>query len=174
MKKTNVQVKNALPEEYVGIGKLMIDVYSQLSGFPSCTEQPEYYKMLANIGEVTSRPGTQLLTAANVDGKILGAVVYFSDMNSYGSGGTATRVKNASGFRLLAVDPTARGMGIGKILMEECIQKAKEKGHSQVVIHSTKAMKIAWKMYEKYGFQRSEDLDFMQGSLPVFGFRKIL
>jgi len=32
-------------------------------------------------------------------------------------------------------------------------------------------MKIAWQMYEGIGFERSEDLDFMQGNLPVFGFR---
>ena len=33
------------------------------------------------------------------------------------------------------------------------------------------AMKTAWKMYEKIGFKRSEELDFMQGNLQVFGFR---
>jgi hypothetical protein len=32
-------------------------------------------------------------------------------------------------------------------------------------------MQIAWKMYEGLGFQRAEELDFMQGNLPVFGFR---
>jgi hypothetical protein len=32
-------------------------------------------------------------------------------------------------------------------------------------------MQTAWKMYEKMGFVRSLDLDFMQGQLPVFGFR---
>jgi hypothetical protein len=36
------------------------------------------------------------------------------------------------------------------------------------------AMQIAWKMYENLGFKRSEDLDFMQGELPVFGFRLAL
>ena len=29
------------------------------------------------------------------------------------------------------------------------------------------AMQTAWKMYEKVGFRRSEDLDFMQGHIPV-------
>ena len=32
-------------------------------------------------------------------------------------------------------------------------------------------MQVAWKMYEDMGFRRSADLDFMQGKLPVFGFR---
>jgi hypothetical protein len=32
-------------------------------------------------------------------------------------------------------------------------------------------MQVAWKLYDAMGFKRSEDLDFMQGKLPVFGFR---
>jgi hypothetical protein len=43
-----------------------------------------------------------------------------------------------------------------------------------MIIHTTKAMQTAWKMYEDIGFKRSIDLDFMQGELPVFGFRLTL
>ena len=109
--------------------------------------------------------------AVSPEGKIAGGVVYFSDMQYYGSGGTATQEKNASGFRLLAVAPSFRKQGIGKLLTNECIKKAKELNQEQVIIHSTKAMQIAWKMYEDLGFKRSKDLDFMQEELPVFGFR---
>jgi predicted N-acetyltransferase YhbS len=92
-------------------------------------------------------------------------------MLHYGSGGIATKELNASGFRLLAVDTSVRGKGIGKLLTAECIQKAKNKKSNQVIIHTTMAMQTAWKMYESFEFKRSEDLDFMQGDLPVFGFR---
>jgi len=37
-----------------------------------------------------------------------------------------------------------------------------------------KSMQIAWNMYESIGFKRSEDLDFMEGELHVYGFRLIL
>jgi hypothetical protein len=40
-----------------------------------------------------------------------------------------------------------------------------------MVLHTTQAMQVAWAMYEKLGFTRSEDLDFEQEGLPVFGFR---
>lgn len=171
MSKQAYTVRNARPEEFEGIGKLMVQVYSQLEGFPKESEQPNYYKMLANIGELTEKPETELLAAVSSDNKIAGAVVYFSDMKYYGSGGTATKEQNASGFRLLVVDNLNRGHGIGKLLTNECIRKAKNKKLSQVVIHTTKAMQTAWKMYENLGFKRSEDLDFMQEELPVFGFR---
>jgi ribosomal protein S18 acetylase RimI-like enzyme len=80
----------------------------------------------------------------------------------------------ASGFRLLAVSPSARGKGIGKLLTEACISKAITDGNSQLIIHTTMAMQTAWKMYEHRGFKRSEDLDFMQGTLAVYGFRLLL
>ena len=92
-------------------------------------------------------------------------------MKYYGSGGTATKEQNAAGFRLLAVDHLHRGQGVGKLLTSECIRLAKDKKLTQVIIHTTMAMQRAWMMYENLGFKRSEDLDFMQGELPVFGFR---
>lgn len=164
-------VRNAKPSEFDEIGKLMVQVYSQLEDFPKESEQPEYYEMLANIGELTKKPKTELLVAVSSEGKIVGAVVYFSDMKYYGSGGTAPEEENASGFRLLAVSPTGRGQGVGKLLTNECIKKAKNQKRDQLIIHTTKAMKVAWKMYEHIGFKRSEDLDFLQEELPVFGFR---
>jgi GNAT superfamily N-acetyltransferase len=174
MNQQTYTVRNAMPAEFGQIGKLMVQVYSQLEGFPKESEQPSYYKMLANIGELTTKPGTELLAAISSSGNIAGAVVYFSDMKYYGSGGTATNEKNACGFRLLAVDPLTRGQGIGKLLTNTCIQKAKDKKVDQLIIHSTKAMQTAWRMYENLDFKRSEDLDFMQGELPVYGFRLLL
>ncbi|MBF4518240.1 GNAT family N-acetyltransferase [Flavobacterium sp. ANB] len=171
MNTSNYIIRNANPSEFEEIGKLLISVYSQLEGFPKENEQPNYYKMLANIGDFTNFPETELLVATDNNDNILGAVVYFNDMQYYGSGGIATQQQNSAGFRLLGVDLKERGKGIGKILTEECIKKATFNKRKQLIIHSTLAMQTAWKMYENLGFKRSEDLDFMQGELPVFGFR---
>jgi len=168
---TNYKIREAKPEEFKTIGSLLVKVYSQLDGFPKQEDQPSYYEMLSNIGEITKKPHTQLLVAVDPYGSIEGSVVYFSDMQYYGSGGSATQEKKASGFRLLAVNPEVRGEGLGKLLTLACIQKAIDLKQAQVIIHSTKAMQLAWKMYEKLGFKRSLDLDFMQEELPVFGFR---
>ena len=174
MTKQEYTVRNARPEEFEEIGALMVQVYSQLEGFPKISEQPDYYKMLVNVGALTNNPGTALLVAVNDENSIAGAVVYFNEMKYYGSGGTATREENAAGFRLLAVDPAIRGKGIGKLLANECIKKARENKLGQVIIHTTMAMQTAWRMYEQMGFKRSEDLDFSQQGFPVFGFRLLL
>lgn len=171
MTTANCEVRSARPDEFPAIGELMVAVYSRLDGFPDPAEQPEYYRMLANVGDLTSRPQTQLLVAVSPDDDLYGAVVFFGDMARYGSGGTATQETDAAGFRLLAVDPSGRGRGVGRRLTLACIDRARRLGRSQVVIHTTAAMQTAWGMYERMGFRRSEDLDFMQEALPVFGFR---
>ncbi|GJM29000.1 MAG: hypothetical protein DHS20C17_16350 [Cyclobacteriaceae bacterium] len=173
MKAASFEIRNARPSEFVSTGQMMVRVYSGLPGFPGPHEQPRYYQMLSQIGDQTKKPLTELIVAVSDSGNVLGGVVYFGDMQFYGSGGTAIDESNAAGFRLLAVDPDSRGLGIGKALSKECIKRAKESGQKQVIIHSTKSMQIAWKMYEKLGFKRSQDLDFNQESLPVFGFRLV-
>ena len=164
-------IRNVKPDEYQQLGLLMVDVYSKLEGFPKPDEQPAYYNLLRNVGDFTQKDTTELLGAFNEANELLAGVVFFGDMQHYGSGGTATSEKNAAGFRLLAVSNAARGMGLGKLLTLKCIEKAKEMNLNQVIIHTTMAMKPAWSMYEKIGFTRSEDLDFRQGNLEVFGFR---
>lgn len=171
---SSYDIRDIQPEEYDALGQLMVEVYANLEGFPTPDEQPTYYEMLAAIGHLSEQPHTQVLVAVSPAGVIAGGVVYFSDMAQYGSGGTATSEKNASGIRLLGVGLTHRGAGIGRALTEACIQRAQAHGHSHVILHTTQAMQVAWGLYRKLGFKRATDLDFLQGALPVFGFRLLL
>lgn len=166
-----MQIRDILPHEHSALGKLMVDVYSTLEGFPSPRDQPQYYEMLANIGSFTLKPAVRVLVALSSSSQLLGGVVYFGDMREYGSGGIATRELSAGGIRLLGVRPELRGRGVGRALTVACIELARQQRHRQVVLHTTQAMQIAWSMYERLGFRRSADLDFMQEALPVHGFR---
>lgn len=49
--------------------------------------------------------------------------------------------------------PSSRGKGIGKALIELCIQKAKEFGYDQIYLESLSQMKDARKLYGKSGFR---------------------
>jgi GNAT superfamily N-acetyltransferase len=164
-------IRDLRPEEFGALGQLMVEVYSQLEGFPTPEEQPRYYELLARIGSFADKKDARVLVALSAEGELVGGVVYFGDMAEYGSGGTATAEKQASGIRLLGIHPRFRGLGAGRALTEACIQLAREAGHAQVILHTTQAMQVAWRLYERLGFQRSVDLDFLQQELPVFGFR---
>jgi Na+:H+ antiporter, NhaA family len=164
------KLRTARPEEHGEIGELMVRTYRALEGFPSEAEQPEYYKLLRNVGSLLERPETTLWVATGEQDKIAGAVVYFGDIAHYGSGGIATQQKNAAGFRLLAVDQPMQGKGIGRLLTQQCIDAAREQGRSCLILHSTAPMQTAQQMYERMGFVRSPELDFIQGEMPVLGF----
>ncbi|WP_420575496.1 GNAT family N-acetyltransferase [Ekhidna sp.] len=164
-----VTISQAQPEDHAAIGQLMVGVYSSLPGFATPEEQPAYYQMLANIGDFTVKESVELLVAKN-EGDILGAVVYIGDMQDYGA---AINIEdtNAVAFRLLAVSTSARGLGVGKLLTNACLDKARLQGKKQMIIHTTESMKVAWGMYEKIGFVRSTALDFVQSGLQVYGFK---
>jgi ribosomal protein S18 acetylase RimI-like enzyme len=60
---------------------------------------------------------------------------------------------------------------VGTALVARCIERARQRGHRQVVLHTTRAMVSAWRMYGRLGFVRAPELDFAQDGLPVFGMR---
>lgn len=171
MSKVTYEISIAAVSEYAEIGELMANVYGALEGFPSRAEQPKYYALFDNLQSLADNADTELITARRHDGELLGCVVYFGDMKFYGSGGTATSIENASGLRLLAVHPSARGNSIGKALTDTCIELTRRKNQDRLFLHTTEYMKAAWHLYEKMGFERYEEIDFYQEELPVFGFQ---
>lgn len=152
----------------------MVKVYSQLDGFPKEEEIPDYYDFLRNVGELNNTPKVKLFVAVSENGVVDGGLVYFGDMKYYGAGEESTKNQIAGGFRLLAVNLNTRGKGIAKQLIEKCIKQAKEDGFSQLLIHSTKFMMIAWGMYERMGFKRYPEIDFEKSGVEVYGFRYVL
>lgn len=165
------QIREAHPNEYSQLGELMVSVYSQLEGFPGPDKNPDYYRVLKHVGDFTKYPKVKLIVAVSETGTVDGGLVYFGDMNYYGAGGDATTSQHAAAFRLLAVNPETQGKGLGKLLINACIQQAKDEGFEYLVIHSTKSMMVAWKMYERIGFNRFPDIDFEKNGVSVYGFR---
>ena len=59
----------------------------------------------------------------------------------------------------MAVAPAFRGKGIGKMLIEQCLQKAKELNVAKVILYSSSKLKEAIPLYEKYGFKHIPVVD---------------
>ena len=49
--------------------------------------------------------------------------------------------------------PKARGLGLGRILIEKCLQQAKDLGYKKIYLESMPELKQALKVYEKFGFE---------------------
>lgn len=163
-------IRRASPDEFDTIGRLTVDAYAALPEMPAPEEQPEYYGLLLDVATRAANPAIRVLVAADDAGEVLGCVDFIDDVKHYGSGGTVSTIENAAGMRLLAVRPERRGLGIGRALTTFCLREARLLGRSRLVLHTTRAMDTAWKMYERFGFRRFPEIDFRQGELEVFGF----
>jgi putative acetyltransferase len=62
--------------------------------------------------------------------------------------------------------PSARGMGLGKLLIEQCLEFAKTNGYRQVYLETMPELKKAVRVYEKFGFSH---LDGSLGNTGHFG-----
>lgn len=59
-------------------------------------------------------------------------------------------------LKRLYITPDSRGLGVGRLLLETVIEKAKELGYKEMMLDTLPSMFAARKMYEKYGFVRVE------------------
>lgn len=52
---------------------------------------------------------------------------------------------------------SSRGKGIGRLLLEKCIETAKEMGYKKMYLETTHELNSAISMYEKFGFKYLEN-----------------
>jgi ribosomal protein S18 acetylase RimI-like enzyme len=58
---------------------------------------------------------------------------------------------------MLAVDPSHRRKGVGRLLTEECVRRARLDGATQVGLHTSELMTAARSLYERMGFRQQQE-----------------
>jgi predicted N-acetyltransferase YhbS len=123
-----------------------------------------YDAYVANIVALVGRRNEcSRLLVADADGEVVGAVTFLPEASLEGLGLPA----QWAGFRALAVHPRARGAGIGRALVERCVETARARGAATLAIHAGSFMSSAAPFYESLGFRRCPEYD--TGSKPVLG-----
>lgn len=60
---------------------------------------------------------------------------------------------------MLFVEPDARGLGLGKKLVQQCLDFAREKGYAEVVLSTQSILEPARMLYKKAGFRLAREED---------------
>ncbi|TGN66850.1 GNAT family N-acetyltransferase [Nocardioides eburneiflavus] len=78
-------------------------------------------------------------------------------------------------FRMLAVDPSAQGTGVGTALARLCEEQARAHGASGMALSSLAAMTAAHRVYARLGYERDPDRDWSPiAGVDLLAFRKDL
>ena len=119
---------------------------------------------LADLVRVRERFGVAETYVA-IDGmRIVGSIAFYRDVALEGWSNLPT---GWAGFRALVVHPTARGSGVGRLLVERCIERTREVGADTLGIHTIALLADAMRLYERLGFVRCPEFDLR--AKDVFG-----
>src|SRR5262249_36165582 len=165
---TAVHVRGARPADRAAIEAVTLAAYQEYAA-----QMPEHWEayrqnIVGTLGSV--EPRDQLV--AEREGEIIGCVLlYPAGSTLVGARGEPITLSLPE-VRLLAVAPTARGLGVGRALMRDCIRRARQAGARAPPLHTTDMMRVAMRLYEGVGFVRAPELDLspLPGVL-IKGFR---
>jgi N-acetylglutamate synthase-like GNAT family acetyltransferase len=84
-----------------------------------------------------------------------GGYIWMAELDGEAIGSAALIRQADDEFELakMAVAPAYRGKGISKLLIRQCLEKAKETGAAKILLFSNHQLKTALGLYEKYGFK---------------------
>jgi ribosomal protein S18 acetylase RimI-like enzyme len=148
------EIRHAAPEELDAVGELCVAAYA-----PFLRDDGHYLAVLRDAERRVRH--AVLLVAADPGGPVLGTVTFVPDGGPLGE----IAGPDEAEFRMLAVDPTAQGRGIGAAVLRRVLDESAARGKTGVVCSSLPAMRAAHRVYERLGFRRVPERDWS----PVAG-----
>jgi ribosomal protein S18 acetylase RimI-like enzyme len=144
-------VRPILPSDYPAIGRITLEAYDG-----NRDDLGDDYR--EELLDVAGRAGVcPVLVAVGRDGRLLGSVAYVPGPDNPMA---ELERDGEAGIRMLAVDPDAQGLGVGRALTLTCLDRARRAGRSGVALYTRPANVPAQRLYESLGFVRDAERDW--------------
>lgn len=144
------------PEEHEEAGRVTLEAYREFG----VDGWGDYRDRLADIAGRADR--TTVLVAVEA-GRILGSATLELEDRVEGGRARDPLAPDEAHIRMLGVDPGARRRGVGRALVEACVERARAAGKRRITLHTTEEMRVAHRMYRSLGFQRGPDAVWPDG-----------
>jgi ribosomal protein S18 acetylase RimI-like enzyme len=158
-----VEVRLIHAGEFEAAGRLVVAAYEALEGSHMTGEYA------TELADVARRAQEADVFVAAEGSELQGCVTFVPDASNPWAEGL---VDGEASIRMLAVDPEAQGKGAGRALLDACVHQAHALGRSAVFLHSTPWMTAAHHLYDRAGFIRVRDRDWLPiPEVPLLAFR---
>ncbi|WP_246850127.1 GNAT family N-acetyltransferase [Nocardioides xinjiangensis] len=144
-----MELRRIRPEEHSAAGEVCVAAYDPLLG----GAEDDYRRRLR---DVAARDAQAEVWVAVEQRRLLGVVTYCPPGSPWREIGR----DDEGEFRMLAVDPAARGRGAGTALARLCEDRAREHGATGMVLSSLATMSSAHRVYARLGYGRDPDRDW--------------
>jgi ribosomal protein S18 acetylase RimI-like enzyme len=148
-----VDVRDAGPSDLPAARRVLLAAYQ---AYATALPPAVFGRYLADILDVEARARSGPVLVAERAWRVVGTVSFYPDAAAEGFGLPA----GWAGLRALAVEPSARGLGIGRALVEACLARAEAAGAPVLCLHTAEFMTAAVGLYERLGFRRDPTFDF--------------
>lgn len=141
-------MRRARPDDHDAVGELTAGVYA--------AEGWAHGAYLDVLRDVADRAASADVLLAERSGRLLGAVTVATRGGPYAEpAGPGEAV-----VRMLVVDPAERRAGVGRALVEACVEQARRDGCRAVRLWTEPGMAVAHRLYGRLGFRRTPERDW--------------
>ena len=145
-------VRAAAFEERAAIGDLLVRANLEYRTLVSAAIVDDYLESLRSL---TQDWADKEFLVVESGGKLVGTVTLYPDASAI----RADLPPVWAGLRALAVDPDARGRGVGRQLTEACVRHAARLDRPAICLHNAALQRAARALYLSLGFERCPQFD---------------
>jgi ribosomal protein S18 acetylase RimI-like enzyme len=154
-----MDIRPLRPEEFDEAGAVTAAAYREFAP-GGASPNPDYVLRLA---DVRTRAGYAVVLGAFEKNRILGTVTLELDRRIPGGHPRPPLDPEQAHVRMLGVDRSARRRGVGRSLMQACLDEARRAGKGRLTLETTETMTAAQHLYESMGFVRGRDQVYDDG-----------